>query len=145
MAASTNSGPPALKRGLSWDESSFLHLETLANAIMKATDPVSGRAALETLFKMASNVQQHPEDPKYRQVRLANKTFSTKVWSQPAAQEFLFSCQWTVVGDTLVLPSGANLEEARRVLEKVICISEPPLSPTKKSPTKRTSKKVQHF
>ncbi|XP_062513738.1 UBX domain-containing protein 6-like [Corticium candelabrum] len=139
MASSADTAP-VLKRGLSWDGSSVQQLETLANGVLETTDPATGRAALETLFKMASNIQEHPNEEKYHQVRLANKTFNTKVWSHPAAQEFLFTCGWTVVDDLLVLPADSNLEEARRVLEKVICITEP-VSPRRKSPAKRAPEK----
>ena len=44
-----------------------------------------------------SNIIKSPNDEKYRRVKTQNKSFSSKVWCLPEAQQFLHHWGWTEV------------------------------------------------
>lgn len=46
-----------------------------------------------TLLQYLRKVQQCPDDPKYRQIRIANQTFSDNIWNTPARGVF-FASGW---------------------------------------------------
>ena len=53
-------------------------------------------ATLSTLRRIFDNIIQHPNDDKYRQIKLTSKTFSSKVWQYPAGKELMKMCGWVV-------------------------------------------------
>jgi len=66
------------------------------NRISSGMQPEDLEATLTTLMKIFDNIIQHPNDDKYRQIKLANKTFSSKVWRYPACEELMKMSGWVV-------------------------------------------------
>ena len=56
-------------------------------------------ATLSTLRRIFDNIIQHPNDDKYRQIKLTSKTFSSKVWQYPAGEELMKMSGWVVEDD----------------------------------------------
>ena len=74
----------------------------LAQQLRKLTaslTPQDQEATLLTLRKIFDNIIQHPNDDKYRQIKLTSKTFSSKVWQYPAGEELMKMCGWVVEDD----------------------------------------------
>ena len=67
--------------------------------IQSTVRPEDLEATLSTLKKIFDNIIQHPNDEKYRQIKLANKTFSSKVWRYPACEELMKMSGWVVEDD----------------------------------------------
>ena len=61
--------------------------------------PVDREATLSTLRRIFDNIIQHPNDDKYRQIKLTSKTFSSKVWQYPAGEELMKMSGWVVEDD----------------------------------------------
>lgn len=47
------------------------------------------RDCIETLIKINRNIQQHPDDEKYKQIKISNQNFNRNVWKFDGAREFL--------------------------------------------------------
>lgn len=47
------------------------------------------RDCIETLIKINRNLQQHPNDEKYKQIKISNQNFNRNVWRFDGAREFL--------------------------------------------------------
>ena len=56
-------------------------------------------ATLLTLKKIYDDIIQHPNDEKYRLIKLTSKTFTSKVWQYPAGEELMKMSGWEVEGD----------------------------------------------
>ena len=56
-------------------------------------------ATLSTLRRIFDNIVQHPNDDKYRQIKLTSKTFSSKVWQYPAGEELMKMSGWVLEDD----------------------------------------------
>ena len=61
--------------------------------------PTEQEATLSILKKIFDNIIQHPNDDKYRQIKLTSKTFTSKVWQYPAGEELMKMSGWEVEGD----------------------------------------------
>ena len=48
-------------------------------------------------FPCSRNVQEHPGEGSYKQIKKANKTFSQKVWMFNGGQQLMYSIGWTDV------------------------------------------------
>ena len=86
--------------------------------LIKSLNPEDQVVTLSTLRKIFDNIIYYPNNDKYRRIKLANKTFSSKVWQYPAGQEFIKMAGWIVqddhVGltdDSLVLTTANLLKE----------------------------------
>ena len=66
-------------------------------------------ATLSTLRKIFDNIIQHPNDDKYCQIKLANKTFSSKVWRYPACEELMKMSGWVVEDDHVTLRDDSHV------------------------------------
>ena len=62
------------------------------------TAPRDQIATLSTLKIVFDNIIQHPNDDKYRQIKLTSETFS-KVWQYPAGKELMKMSGWVVEDD----------------------------------------------
>ena len=51
--------------------------------------PEDRDATLSTLKRIFDNIIQYPNDDKYRQIRLTDEIFSSKVWQCPAGKELM--------------------------------------------------------
>jgi len=67
-------------------------------------------ATLSTLKEIFDNIIKHPNDDKYRQIKLANETFSSKVWSHPACEELMKMSGWEVEDDHVRLRDAARIQ-----------------------------------
>ena len=51
------------------------------------------------LKRIFDNIIQHPNDEKYRQIKLTDERFTSKVWQYPAGEKLLKMSGWEVEGD----------------------------------------------
>ena len=70
-------------------------LDELATSL----SPEDKEATLSTLKRIFNNIIQHPNNDKYRQIKLTSKTFSSKVWQYPAGEELMKMSGWVVEDD----------------------------------------------
>jgi len=77
------------------------------------------KATLSTLRKIFDNIIQHPNDDKYRQIKLANKTFSSKVWRYPACEELMKMSGWVVEDDHVKLRDDSHVHIVSQLLESL--------------------------
>ena len=78
-------------------------------------------ASLSTLRKIFKNITQHPNDDKYRQIKLANKTFSGKVWRYPVCRELMKMSGWVVEDNHVRLRDDLYVKVVSQLLEP-LCI-----------------------
>ena len=76
-------------------------------------------ATLSTLKQIYNNIIKYPDDDKYRQIKLANETFNTKVWQYPAAVEFMKMSGWVVEGSHVTFRDDLHLHTVAELLESV--------------------------
>ena len=81
------------------------------------------RATLSTLNEIFSNVIQHPDDDKYHQIKLAGKTFTSKVWQYPAGMELMKMSGWVVEDDHVKLRSHSSNQIALAVTSQKLKVS----------------------
>ena len=79
--------------------------------------PEDLEATISTLRKIFDNIIQHPNDDKYRQIKLANKTFSSKVWRYPACEKFMKMSGWVVEDDHVRLRDETCVYTVFQLLE----------------------------
>jgi len=77
--------------------------------VIAGLHPDDCRETLTTLKDYFKNILQHPNDDKYRQIKLANKTFSSKVWRYPACEELMKMSGWVVEDDHLRLTDDSHV------------------------------------
>ena len=71
-------------------------LQKQIEKIASSLKPDDLETTLSTLRKIFDHIIQHPNDDKYRQIKLANKAFSNKVWRYPACEELMKMSGWVV-------------------------------------------------
>ena len=76
-----------------------------------------------TLKLIFDNVIQHPDDEKYRQIRLANKRFTDKVWQYPAGEELMKMSGWVVEGDHVRLRDESCVHIVSRLVKSFLSSS----------------------
>ena len=74
-------------------------------------------ATFSTLAKIFDNIIQHPNDDKYRQIKLTNKTFSSKVWRYPACEDLMKMSGWVVEDDHVRLRDDSHVHIACQLLK----------------------------
>ena len=74
-------------------------------------------ATLSTLRRIFDNVIQHPNDDKYRQIKLTGKTFSSKVWQYPAGEELMKMSGWVVEDDHVRLRDDSCVQILSQLLK----------------------------
>ena len=67
--------------------------------LVTSLNPKDQEATLSTLKRIFDNIIQHPNDDKYRQIKLTSKAFTSKVWKYPAGEELMKMSGWVVEGD----------------------------------------------
>ena len=94
---------------------------TLSNQLDKIVTslaPENLEDTLSTLKKIFDNIIQHSNDDKYRQIKLANKTFSSKVWRYPACEELMKMSGWVVEDDYVRLKDDSHVHIVSQLLEE---------------------------
>ena len=71
-----------------------------------------------TLRRIFDNIIQHPNDDKYRQIKLTSKTFSSKVWQYPAGEELMKMSGWVLENDHVRLRDGSCVQILYQLLEQ---------------------------
>ena len=74
---------------------------------------------MSTLRRIFDNVIQCPNDDKYRQIRLANERFSSKVWQYPAGKELMKTSGWVVEGDHVRLRDDSCVRIVSQLLKSL--------------------------
>ena len=85
--------------------------------IVASLSPEDLKATLSTMVKIFDNIAQHPNDDKYRQIKLANKTFSNKVWRHHACEELMKMSGWVVEDDHVRLTDDSCVHTVLQLLE----------------------------
>ena len=88
-----------------------------------SVSPKDCEATLSTLREIFDNIIQHPDNDKYRQIRLANKRFTNKVWQYPAGQELMKMSGWVVEGDHVRLRDDSYIQIVSQSLKSPLSSS----------------------
>ena len=80
-------------------------------------DPKDRDATFSTLKRIFDNIVQHPNDDKYRQIKLTSKTFTSKLWRYPAGEELMKMSGWVVEGDHVRLKDESKVKMVLKLLE----------------------------
>ena len=87
---------------------------------LKKSTQKDREATLSTLKKIHDNIIQHPNDDKYRQIKLTNKRFSSDVWRYPAAVNLMKMAGWEEDGDCVRLRDESRAEAMSKLLEEAL-------------------------
>ena len=91
--------------------------------IVTSLSPKDREATLSTLRRIFDNIIQHPNDDKYRQIKLTSKTFSSKVWQYPAGKELMKMSGWVVEDDHVRLRDGSCTQIVSQLLKSFLSSS----------------------
>ena len=84
------------------------------------------RDAGDILVKLLSNIVAAPNNLKYRQIKLANKTIEEKLLPASGAFEILFSVGFEEAEDKLILPVSVNVRTVEKFLDALKNIDSKP-------------------
>ena len=79
--------------------------------------PVSRGATFSVLERIFDNIIQHPNDDKYRQIKLTDEAFSSEVWQYPAGEELMKMSGWVVEGDHVRLRDDSCVQIVSQLLK----------------------------
>ena len=85
--------------------------------------PESREATFSVLQKIFDSIIQHPNDDKYRQIKLTSKTFSSKVWQYPAGEELMKMSGWVVEDDHVRLRDDSCVQIVSQLLKSFLSSS----------------------
>ena len=85
--------------------------------------PESREATFSVLERIFDNIIQHPNDDKYRQIKLTSKAFSSKVWQYPAGEELMKMSGWVVEGDHVRLRDDSRVQIVSQLLKSFLSSS----------------------
>ncbi|XP_029022471.1 peptide-N(4)-(N-acetyl-beta-glucosaminyl)asparagine amidase isoform X2 [Betta splendens] len=71
------------------------------------------------LLTYADNILRHPNEEKYRSIRIGNPTFSTKILPIKGAVECLFEMGFEEAETHLVFPKSASVEQLKLIRESI--------------------------
>ena len=91
--------------------------------IVTSLSPEDQEATLSTLRRTFDNIVQHPNDDKYRQIKLTSKTFNSKVWQYPAGEELMKLSGWVVEGDHVRLRDDSCVQIVSQLLKSFLSSS----------------------
>ena len=84
--------------------------------LVTSLSPEDREATLSTLRRIFDNIIQHPNDDKYRQIKLTDETFSSKVWQYPAGKELMKMSGWVVENDHVRLRDDSCVQIVSQLL-----------------------------
>ena len=99
------------------------------NNLVTSLSPKDQEATLSTLKRIFDNIIQHPNDDKYRQIKLTSKTFASKVWQYPAGEELMKMSGWVVEGDHVRLIDGSCVQIVSQLLKSLLSSSATGVAP----------------
>ena len=79
--------------------------------LVTSLSPEDREATFLTLRRIFNNIIQHPNDDKYRQIKLTDETFSSKVWQYPAGEELMKMSGWVVEDDHVRLRDDSFVQQ----------------------------------
>ena len=82
--------------------------------------PESREATFSVLERIFDNIIQHPNDDKYRQIKLTDEAFSSKVWQYPAGEELMKMSGWVVEGVHVRLRDDSCVQIVSKLLKLVL-------------------------
>ena len=85
--------------------------------------PGSRGATFSVLERIFDNIIQHPNDDKYRQIKLTDEAFSSKVWQYPAGEELMKMSGWVVEGDHVRLRDDSCVQIVSQLLKSFLSSS----------------------
>ena len=91
--------------------------------LIASLSPKDREATLSTLRRIFDNIIQHPNDGKYRQIKLTSKTFSSKVWQYPAGEELMKMSGWVVEDDHVRLRDDSCVQIVSQLLKSFLSSS----------------------
>ena len=84
---------------------------------------------MSTLRRIFDNIIQHPNDDKYRQIKLTSRTFSSKVWQYPAGEGLMKMSGWVVEDDHVRLRDDSCVQIVLQLLTSFLSSSATGLLP----------------
>ena len=93
------------------------------NNLVTSLSPKDQEATLSTLKRIFDNIIQHPNDDKYRQIKLTDETFTSKVWQYPAGEELMKMSGWIVEGDHVRLRDDSCIQIVSQLLKSFLSSS----------------------
>ena len=96
-------------------------LKTLVTELVKQltnSTPKDQEATLLTLKTIFDNIIQHPNDDKYRKIKVSDKPFSYKVWCYSAAVNVMKMAGWEEDGNYVRLTDGSDFKAMSELLEQ---------------------------
>ena len=85
--------------------------------------PESREATFSVLERIFDNIIQHPNDDKYRQIKLTDEAFSSEVWQYPAGEELMKMSGWVVEGDHVRLRDDSCAQIVSQLLKSFLSSS----------------------
>ena len=85
--------------------------------LITSVGPEDCKQTLLTLQICFKNIDLHPHNDKYRQIKLNNKAFCRKVWQYPAGEEFMKMCGWVVEDTCIKLKDDSNVQTVLQLLK----------------------------
>ena len=93
------------------------------NKLLTSLSPKDQEATLSTLKRIFDNIIEHPNDDKYRQIKLTDETFTSKVWQYPAGEELMKMSGWVVEGDHVKLRDDSCVQIVSQLLKSFLSSS----------------------
>ena len=84
--------------------------------LVASLNPEDREATLSTLRRIFDNIIQHPNEDKYRQIKLTNKIFSSKVWQYPAGKKLMKMSGWVVEDNHVRLKDESCVQIVSQIL-----------------------------
>ena len=78
---------------------------------------------MSTLRRIFDNIIQHPNDDKYRQIKLTDETFNSKVWQYPAGEELMKMSGWVMEDDHVRLSDDSCVPSVSQLLKSFLSSS----------------------
>ena len=91
--------------------------------LVTSLSPEDREATLSTLRRIFDNIIQHPNDDKYRQIKLTDETFSSKVWQYPAGEELMKMSGWIMEDDHVRLRDDSCVQIVLQLLTSFLSSS----------------------
>ena len=85
--------------------------------LITSLSPKDQEVTLSILKRIFDKIIQHPNDDKYRQIKLTNETFTSKVWQYPAGEELMKISRWEVEGDHVRLRDDSCVQIVSQLLK----------------------------
>ena len=84
--------------------------------VVEALSPPEQVGTLSILKTIFNNIILHPNEDKYRQIKLSGKTFSTKVWQYAGSQELMKITGWVVEDDHITLKDDSQIQVIHAII-----------------------------